>query len=246
MSKGGVMLDYYHLHSRKKHLESICEQGLLPTIGENLIMTGGVPAVHLKIPPGKSCRWTLHFHADAILLEVEPKKKKLFHWRTWASENGVVLARLDKNIEDEFGKWVAEDNRFHYVHFGIIPASRIMSWAPVDWRGVGEDGQDSQAAQASMLEHQKELQQQLAWGRHELDAQILQQCLDMGEGSSIEEECEILLRSLKLFSSAEMMVPLHALQRVRDGFEDARTAKTPKRIAQFALNAANARHGRAA
>jgi len=147
----------YH-RTRKKHLDSICEHGLLPTIGENLIMTGGIPAVHLSAR--KEPRWTLHFHADAILLEVEPKKKKLFHWRTWASENGYDVAGPDQTIEDEFGKEVAGDNRFHYVHFGIIPASRIVAWAPVNWLGVSEDGQDAQAA---MLEHQRELQQQ-PWG----------------------------------------------------------------------------------
>ena len=141
----------YHL-TRKKHLDSILEHGLLPTIGENLVMTMGIPAVHLSA--SKDPRWTLHFHADAILLEVEPRKKRLFHWRTWALENGIDVAELQQTIEDEFGKEVADDNRFHYVHFGIIPVSRLVSWQELEFHCENE---------AALRAHQEELQRQ-PWG----------------------------------------------------------------------------------
>jgi hypothetical protein len=135
----------YHL-TRKKHLDSILELGLLPTLGENLVMTNGIPAVHLSA--SKNPLWTLHFHADAILLEVEPKKKKLFHWRTWALENGIDVRGHQQTIAEEYGEEVADDNRFHYVYFGIIPVNRIVSWQELEFHCEDE---------TSLRKHQEEL-----------------------------------------------------------------------------------------
>jgi hypothetical protein len=149
----------YHL-TREKHLPSIAEHGLLPTIGQNIHMTFNIPAVWLSANPYPD--WTLHYHADACLLTVEPRKKRLFHWRTWMAgievdQNGEIfrgadaLAALDR--DEEFP--ANSDN--YYVHLGIILPSRIKDVARVNWCGGNE------AAEAAIREHQEELQQH-PWG----------------------------------------------------------------------------------
>jgi hypothetical protein len=142
----------YHL-TREKHLEGIAEQGLLPTVSENVIMTVGIPAVWLSA--NRYPDWTLHFHTDACLLTVEPRKKRLCHWRTWMAgvevdQRGQRFRAADLLAElDRVGKFKNSDA--YWVHFGAIPRSRIKHVELIRWCGENAE------VEAALREHQQDL-----------------------------------------------------------------------------------------
>ena len=157
------MTTLYHF-TREKNLPRIAQHGLVPrAIGEqssyDLLLTLGVPAVWLmthKNPTG----WASHYHADTVCLTVNPKRKKLFHWRTWLSETVVdtprgkragtdVLAMVDGESN---GRFKAVSEAF-YVYFGAIPRGRIQLIEHIEWVG------DDEETNAKIREHQETLLQ---------------------------------------------------------------------------------------
>ena len=146
----------YHL-TREAHLDNISEHGLLPTVGENVATTFGIPVVWLSA--NKRPGWNLSYHADHVILTVEPSRKRLAHWRTWfasleAEQNGTIyrgreaLASLDK---DERCRASMQDSHAYYVYFGVIPPSRIKRVDNVQW--CAED----QETETLLRKHQKAL-----------------------------------------------------------------------------------------
>jgi hypothetical protein len=161
--EGGMTL--YHF-TREKNLPGIAEHGLLPGIGENSadVLTLWMPVVWSttnRSPLG----WLQHFHDDACCLTVEPRKKKLFHWRTWLRDliaeaptgerivGADVLEIVDANAKNEF-KAVSES---FYVYPGTIPRSRIKVIEPIHWSGENEE------VNALIRDHQETLRQ-MPWG----------------------------------------------------------------------------------